>query len=159
MIVFLESETFWSLLRDAAHWEFELFLMLLFDGLILGLAWPFLRKHWAHHIARDRQEQEDRWPWEMAEFRPHPTRTGKTTQFFKYEPEPLGEIAAVNDSTKQEPQTGVSPSPAVVPPCSGCGGLVEDLSPTIARCLGCGEVYDIETGITKSRGEQNENCR
>ena len=47
-------ETFWTLLRDRAHWEFEIFLMLLFDGVIAGVCWPFLRKHWSHHIARDR---------------------------------------------------------------------------------------------------------
>jgi hypothetical protein len=47
------SETFWTLLRDQAHWEFEIFLMLLFDGIIAGVCWPFLRKHWGHHIARD----------------------------------------------------------------------------------------------------------
>ena len=48
-------ETFWTLLHDAAHWEFELFLMLLFDGVIFGICWPFLRKHWKHHIARDQE--------------------------------------------------------------------------------------------------------
>ena len=48
-------ETFWSLLHDAAHWEFELFLMLLFDGVIFGVCWPFLRKHWKHHIACDQE--------------------------------------------------------------------------------------------------------
>ena len=50
------NETFWTLLRNAAHWEFEIFLMLLFDGIIVGLCWPFARKHWQHHIARDRAE-------------------------------------------------------------------------------------------------------
>ena len=25
-------ETFWTLLHDKGHWEFEIFLMLLFDG-------------------------------------------------------------------------------------------------------------------------------
>ena len=49
-------ETFWSLLHDRAHWEFELFLMLLFDGIIGAVLWPFLKKHYDHHIARDRQE-------------------------------------------------------------------------------------------------------
>jgi len=49
-------ETFWTLLRDPAHWEFEIFLMLVFDGLLAGLLWPIVRKHWAHHIARDRAE-------------------------------------------------------------------------------------------------------
>ena len=31
------QETFGALLRDRAHWEFELFLMLIFDGLLAGL--------------------------------------------------------------------------------------------------------------------------
>lgn len=41
-------ETFWTLFRDAAHWEFELFLMFAVDGLLLGLLLPKLRKHWKH---------------------------------------------------------------------------------------------------------------
>lgn len=49
-------ETFWTLLHDKAHWEFEMFLMLLFDGLIFGLAWPFICKHVGHHIDRDKRE-------------------------------------------------------------------------------------------------------
>jgi hypothetical protein len=49
------SETFWTLLRDPAHWLFELFLMVVFDGIVLGVCWPFLRKHWKHHIARDNE--------------------------------------------------------------------------------------------------------
>lgn len=44
-----EHETFWNLLRDPAHWEFELFLMALFDGLLFGLLWPRIRKHVNHH--------------------------------------------------------------------------------------------------------------
>ena len=48
-------ETFTTLLKDPAHWEFELFLMLLFDVLIAGLCWPFVRKHWRHHLDRDHQ--------------------------------------------------------------------------------------------------------
>lgn len=47
-------ETFWTLLRDSAHWEFEIFLMILVDVVILGIFWPFLRKHWQHHVDRDR---------------------------------------------------------------------------------------------------------
>jgi hypothetical protein len=37
---------------------FELFLMALFDGLLFGLCWPFLRKHYQHHIARDNKEAQ-----------------------------------------------------------------------------------------------------
>lgn len=39
-----EQETFISLLRNAAHWEFELFLMLVFDVVIGAIAWPWIRK-------------------------------------------------------------------------------------------------------------------
>lgn len=49
-------ETFWTLLRDAAHWEFEIFLMVLFDGVIGALIWPFARKHLYHHLQRDKEE-------------------------------------------------------------------------------------------------------
>ena len=51
------SETFWTLLHDPAHWLFEIFLMVLFDGFIAGLMWPLVRKHWRHHIERDKQEK------------------------------------------------------------------------------------------------------
>lgn len=50
------QETFWDLLRNSAHWEFEIFLMLLFDGVIVGIFYPFVRKHWKHHVDRDQQE-------------------------------------------------------------------------------------------------------
>lgn len=43
-----EPETFLSLLRNKAHWQFELFLILLVDGVILGLAWPWLQKMKKH---------------------------------------------------------------------------------------------------------------
>ncbi len=49
-------ETFWTLLHDIAHWEFELFLMLLFDVIIGALLWPTIKKHWNHHIERDKEE-------------------------------------------------------------------------------------------------------
>jgi hypothetical protein len=51
-----QPETFWTLLHNAAHWEFEIFLMLVFDGVIGALAWPFIKKHWKHHIERDEKE-------------------------------------------------------------------------------------------------------
>lgn len=40
----MDHETFWTLMRDRAHWEFELFVMVVFDGLLFGLLWPFCRK-------------------------------------------------------------------------------------------------------------------
>lgn len=51
-----EQETFWSLLHNAAHWEFELFLMAVFDGVLGGLLFPFVKRHWVHHIDRDKRE-------------------------------------------------------------------------------------------------------
>lgn len=50
------DESFWALLHSAGHWEFEIFLMILFDGLIFGVLWTYIKKHWAHHIARDKKE-------------------------------------------------------------------------------------------------------
>jgi deoxyhypusine synthase len=52
-----DPETFQSLLGNAAHWEFEIFLMLLFDGIIGAILWPFVKKHWEHHLAHDRKEK------------------------------------------------------------------------------------------------------
>ena len=44
-----EDESLWTLMHSVAHWEFELILILLFDILIAGLLWPFIRKHINHH--------------------------------------------------------------------------------------------------------------
>lgn len=35
---------FLEILTDPAHWMFEIFLMILFDGLILGLLYPLIKK-------------------------------------------------------------------------------------------------------------------
>ena len=51
-----EQETFWTLLHDGAHWEFELFLIFIFDILLGAMLWPFLKKHWRHHAERDKRE-------------------------------------------------------------------------------------------------------
>jgi hypothetical protein len=51
-------ETFWTLLHDKAHWEFELFLIAIFDGIVGAVLYPWVRKHWNHHIARDKRESE-----------------------------------------------------------------------------------------------------
>lgn len=37
------NETFWMLMRDRAHWEFEMFLMLIFDGILAGM-WKLYRR-------------------------------------------------------------------------------------------------------------------
>ena len=57
----IESETFRSLLCDRAHWEFELFLMLLFDGIVGCILYPFALKHWKHHVMHDRHDSEKEW--------------------------------------------------------------------------------------------------
>ena len=46
-------ETFWSLLKDPAHWEFEIFLMVVFDGLVGAFIWPYLKKWFSHHKSDD----------------------------------------------------------------------------------------------------------
>ncbi|PIR98172.1 MAG: hypothetical protein COT89_00455 [Candidatus Colwellbacteria bacterium CG10_big_fil_rev_8_21_14_0_10_42_22] len=45
----MENETFWTLATDLAHWEFELFLIILFDFVIGILLWPRLKKIFKHH--------------------------------------------------------------------------------------------------------------
>ena len=42
-------ETFFDLLKDPAHWEFEIFLMIVFDVVIGFFIWPFARKALSHH--------------------------------------------------------------------------------------------------------------
>lgn len=57
------SETYLDLLSDPAHWAFELTLMLLFDGLLLGLAWPLVKRAVRRHDERhhpDDVSQEER---------------------------------------------------------------------------------------------------
>jgi len=53
-----DPETFWSLLHDKAHWEFECFLMLIDNLLgifVGGLIWRgWLKKHWDHHVHHDK---------------------------------------------------------------------------------------------------------
>lgn len=49
----MEHETFWTLLKDAAHWEFELFLMFLFDVVLGILVWPRIKRALRHHKSDD----------------------------------------------------------------------------------------------------------
>ncbi|MBU2101256.1 hypothetical protein KKH05_00835 [Patescibacteria group bacterium] len=49
----MEHETFWTLATDLAHWEFELFLIILFDVVIGILLWPRLKKIFKHHESDD----------------------------------------------------------------------------------------------------------
>jgi hypothetical protein len=48
----IEHETFWTLLTDLPHWEFEIFLMVIFDGLVGAILWPLIKRH----IHRDIKE-------------------------------------------------------------------------------------------------------
>lgn len=52
----MTGETFFDLLRSPGHWAFELFLMALFDGAIGMLAWPWIKRHWKHHVDRDQRD-------------------------------------------------------------------------------------------------------
>jgi len=54
----MEDETFWTLLGDIAHWEFELFLIFLFDVVIGLLIWPQIKKWLRHHEEDDSKLEE-----------------------------------------------------------------------------------------------------
>ena len=54
----METETFWTLFTALAHWEFELFLILLFDVLVGLLLWPWIRKFILHHKSDDERIAE-----------------------------------------------------------------------------------------------------
>lgn len=47
------NETFFGLLKDRAHWEFELFLMFLFDVVLGLIIWPCVKKFGRHHKKDD----------------------------------------------------------------------------------------------------------
>jgi hypothetical protein len=51
-------ETFFDLLKDPAHWEFEIFLMVIFDVIIGFFIWPFVQKALIHHKS-DHERLED----------------------------------------------------------------------------------------------------
>ena len=55
------NETFWTLLRNAAHWEFEIFLTLVTEAATAGIGWLIVRKHWRHHLDRDVRESVQDW--------------------------------------------------------------------------------------------------
>ena len=54
----MEHETFLTLLSDKAHWEFEIFLIFIFDVLIGLLIWPWIRKFVIHHKSDDERIEE-----------------------------------------------------------------------------------------------------
>ncbi|KKR31910.1 MAG: hypothetical protein UT65_C0014G0009 [Parcubacteria group bacterium GW2011_GWF2_39_8b] len=49
----MEQETFWTLFYSLPHWEFEIFLMIIFDVLIGVLIWPKIKKFTKHHKSDD----------------------------------------------------------------------------------------------------------
>lgn len=61
-------ETFWQLLKDPAHWGFELFLIFIFDVVVGLIVWPFVQKAIIHHKSdHERLEDLEREVREMKE--------------------------------------------------------------------------------------------
>ena len=48
------NETFFTLLLDLPHWEFETFLTLLIDGLVIGMLWPLFHR-WLHEHRHEKK--------------------------------------------------------------------------------------------------------
>ena len=51
-------ESFFDLVRDPAHWEFEILLIVIFDVIIGLIIWPFIQKALVHHKS-DHERLED----------------------------------------------------------------------------------------------------
>ncbi len=50
------QDTFWTLLHNAAHWEFEIFLQVV-DGVLFGVLWnKYLKQQWRKRIERYKRE-------------------------------------------------------------------------------------------------------
>ena len=54
----IEQENFWTLIHSAAHWELELVIMFLCDGVIGLLVWPRLKRFATHHKSDDKKIEE-----------------------------------------------------------------------------------------------------
>ena len=54
----MHEETFWTLFTDLAHWEFEIFLIVLFDVVIGVLIWPKIKGWYKHHKDDDNKLEE-----------------------------------------------------------------------------------------------------
>lgn len=54
----MEQETFWTLLTNLPHWEFEIFLIIIFDVLIGIIIWPRIVKFFKHHDEDDKKIEE-----------------------------------------------------------------------------------------------------
>jgi hypothetical protein len=55
------EESFVTLLKSKGHWEFEIFLIFIFDVVIGVLIWPTILRWWKHHkMDDDKLEQLER---------------------------------------------------------------------------------------------------
>lgn len=63
------AETYWELMRDPAHWLFEITLIVIFDLLIGALLWPFIKRWIAEHDRKKHAHEhcEDAHPFELDE--------------------------------------------------------------------------------------------
>ena len=43
------EETFLELLTDPKHWGLEIVIMVVFDGLVGAILWPFAKRYWQRH--------------------------------------------------------------------------------------------------------------
>ena len=125
-------ETFRTLLTDPAHWEFELFLMLLFDGVVGCVLFPFVRKHWQHHVDRDAREQ-NKTRWRVVGIAPMAERLG---------------LGAPANSPKW-PRSGRFYEPVKGKPCPRCGIGVDD--DRDGHCGVCVRLLDTEIGAMKEQ--------
>jgi hypothetical protein len=63
-----ETETFWTLVCSAAHWELELLIVFIVDVLIGLILWPIIRSKALHHQSDDDKiERLERQVKEMRE--------------------------------------------------------------------------------------------
>lgn len=54
----MEHETFWDLLTDLPHWQFEVVTTILFDVLIGLMIWPTIKRWFSHHEKDDTKLEE-----------------------------------------------------------------------------------------------------
>ncbi len=110
---------FFQLLRNPAHWAFEIFVTVLVEGLILGLCWPFLRKHYLHHKARDQRDQIYNWAG---------TNIAR----------PLPEVKSIQSEIAWTNATSYGAPPLFG--CEKCEGDQVHLDTSVVICKECGHV-------------------
>ena len=79
----MEHETFWTLVTDLAHWEFEIFLIILFDGVVGLLIWPYIKHFIEDHRKLHKIISNKRKMKKKAKFYPVKEETLKTKTFPK----------------------------------------------------------------------------